>query len=83
MTDTRVVAVSADGDEMEVEVVFSPLLTFNAAPGKALVRADQLDTDQLRADKVRLPEGGTAWVYMDGVRFYDPESRQEFALLLA
>lgn len=78
MTDTRVVAVSADGDEMEVDVVFSPLLAFSAVPGKAQVCADQL-----RADKVRLPEGGIAWVYMDGVRFYDPESRQEFALLLA
>lgn len=77
------VAVSADGDEMEVEVVFSPLLTFNAAPGKAQVRAGQLDVDHLWADKVRLPEGEIAWVYMDGVRFYDPESRQEFALLLA
>lgn len=78
MTDARVVAVSADGDEMEVDVVFSPLLTFSEAPGKA-----QAHSDQLRADKVRLPEGGMAWVYMDGVRFYDPESRQEFALLLA
>lgn len=71
--DSRILAVSRDGDAMEVDVLFSPVF----------IPATDRDNSHLRADKVRLPDGETAWVYMDGVHFYDPESRQEFALLLA
>ena len=71
--NSRILAVSRDGDAMEVDVVFRQLMIQPAARSKPL----------LWADKVRLPDGETALVYMDGVHFYDPESQQEFALLLA
>lgn len=71
--DSRILAVSRDGDAMEVDVVFQPLLVQPEARTKPM----------LWAEKVRLPDGEVAVVYMDGVHFYDPESQQEFALLLA
>ena len=70
MADARFLARSNDGAEIEVKVLFNPLLLQTPSAAEQLVQAD----------KVKLPSGKTAWVYVDGLHFYEPDYRKEFSL---